>query len=162
MSVSALSRSFASACLLLGLLFSVGCAEEEQAPQGYKVTELNQVEFVREITADYLRLTDQIQLQYRVHKKTDDNDGYVLYRNQQWTPEYIDLKRKYEAVLNQSRAYVYRHQLDNLFDRFFDLHKLALHLKHSLQDKDWKLEQQAMKRLARDRDEVANHPSRLL
>lgn len=155
-----ISRFISAVFILTGLLLLGGCTEDSQAPQGYEVTELNQVDFVREITADYLRLTDQIQIKYQLHKKTSDADGYMLYRNQQWTPEYIDLKRKYESVLNKSKAYVYRHQLDNLFDRFFDLQGLALHLKHSLQKQDWDLEQQAMKRLARDREEVASHPSR--
>ena len=162
MVLSASSRMAGLFTLIITALLLSGCNDDSQVPQGYQINEINQIDFVREISADYLRLSEQIQVQYLRYKLSGDTDAYMAYRNQQWTPEYIDLKRKYEAVLNKSKAYVYRHQLDNLFDRFFDLQELALHLKHSLQKKDWELERQAMKRLARDKGEVENHPSRFL
>lgn len=148
--------------LALTVLFISGCNEEPQAPPAYEINEINQIDFVRQISADYLRLSEQIQVQYLRYKHTGDTNGYMVFRNQKWTPEYIDLKRKYEQILNRSKAYVYRNQLNTLFDRFFDLQKLALHLKHSLQKQDWDLEAQAMKRLARDKQEVEQHPSRFL
>lgn len=162
MVLSALPRSAGILALILSVLFISGCNDEPEAPQGYEINKINQVDFVREISANYLRLSEQIQVQYLRYKHTGDTNAYMVYRNQKWTPEYIDLKRKYQDSLNKSKAYVYRNQLDNLFDRFFDLQKLALHLKHSLINQDWELEQQAMKRLARDKEEVEKHPSRFL
>ncbi|MBN1006212.1 hypothetical protein [Amphritea pacifica] len=114
----------------------------------------NQREFVRQMVGTYLLLSNELQNQYQQFKATDDADGFVLYRNNHWTPEYIANKSAYEKRFYEQKAYIYRHQLDGLFDLFFGLHKLSVHLKHSLLEKDWKLEQQVLQKLTADQAAV--------
>ena len=99
-------------------------------------------------------LSTELQKQYQAYKAAGDVDGFVDYRNSSWTPEYIATKNAYEKVFYNQKAYIYRNQLDGLFDLFFALHKLSVHLKHSLLQKDWALEQQALQKLAQNQAEV--------
>ncbi|UTW03717.1 hypothetical protein KDX31_01355 [Amphritea atlantica] len=114
----------------------------------------DQQAFVRQMVGKYLLLSTELQKQYQAYKAAGDADGFVDYRNSSWTPEYIATKNAYEKVFYNQKAYIYRNQLDGLFDLFFALHKLSVHLKHSLLQKDWALEQQALQKLAQNQAEV--------
>ncbi|MCV6612460.1 MAG: hypothetical protein OIF55_16990, partial [Amphritea sp.] len=75
MVLSALSRSVGILALALSVLFISGCNDEPEAPQGYEINKINQIDFVREISADYLRLSEQIQVQYLRYKHTGDTNA---------------------------------------------------------------------------------------
>ena len=119
------------------------------------ITEANQNEFVRQMVSEYLILSERLLTGYQTYKQADDAHGFIYYRNKEWTPDYMAAKERYQSVLHQQKAYIYRNQLGGLFDQFMNLQKLALHLKHSLLDKDWELERQAMQRLKQDKTAVA-------
>lgn len=135
-----------------------GCGKEESAEtQTINIQQIdpaNQQAFVRQMVNRYLILSNQLQSHYQQFKAADDVDGFILYRNNSWTLDYIEMKTAYEKVFYDHKAYIYRQQLDGLFDYFFGLQKLSVHLKHSLQDKDWQLEQQVMAKLVKNQADV--------
>ena len=161
MSIIRNPSAFILVWLLPTLFVLTGCTEEpadiSQAPSIKQITEASQQEFVRQMVTEYLTFTDQISAKYQAYKSADDVQGFILYRNNSWTPDYMTAKARYQDLLQKQKAYIYRHQLDGLFDRFMNLQKLALHLKHSLQNHDWTLEQQAIKRLSQDKSDVVSY-----
>ncbi|SER04318.1 hypothetical protein SAMN03080615_03700 [Amphritea atlantica] len=140
--------------LLLVLFALSGCSDEQQGDTPTIIYEQlepsNQQAFIQQMVTRYLMLSDRLQQQYLAYKAANDADGFILFRNNEWTPEYIEYKTHYDQVFYEQKAYIYRHQLDGLFDLFFGLHKLSVHLKHSLLEKDWKLEQQVLQKLTAD------------
>lgn len=131
-----------------------GCSEPPPPEKKIPVLHIDSADpqaFVRHFVSDYLNFSDELVAQYHQFKAEQDAYGFVLYRNLNWTPNYIESKRSYEATLFDQKAYIYRHQLNELFDLFFELQKLSLLLKHSLLDEDWALEQEVMVRITKDR-----------
>ncbi|RRC99706.1 hypothetical protein [Amphritea balenae] len=150
------SLVFFFAILIMPFLLIAGCSKEQpEEQQALHIDALNQSSIVQLIVTDYQQLSNQMLERYQSYKRINDIDGFILYRNSQWTPAYMEKKEQYQRLLHQQKAYIYRHQLDGLFDRFMNLQKLALHLKHSLQDSDPELERQAMKRFDEDKQAVA-------
>ncbi|WP_428035738.1 hypothetical protein [Amphritea sp.] len=153
-----LSVTLSVLCICLPGSVLTGCGKEQsqetQSAIMQQIDPSNQQAFVRQMVGKYLILSNQLKSQYQDFKAADDADGFVLYRNTRWTPDYIGTKSAYEKIFYDQKAYIYRHQLDGLFDRFFGLHKLAVHLKHCLIEKDWKLEQQVLAKMAQDQAEV--------
>ncbi|RTE66588.1 hypothetical protein EH243_05725 [Amphritea opalescens] len=147
---------FFAGLLSLSVLSITGCQEEpepepEAKPVVLTIDTTDPQAFVRHIVGEYLVITDQLVSQYQHFKAAKDTQGFILYRNNHWTPTYIDSKRSYEKTLFNQKAYIYRQQLNGLFDLFFELQKLSILLKHSLLKEDWGLEEQAMSRIAKDR-----------
>ncbi len=150
---------FSVMCIGLPGFMLTGCTEEKAAPPVIKIQQIdpaNQQAFVRQMVGDYLLLSNELQSRYDEFKAADDADGFIRYRNLRWTPAYIDKKAAYDKVFYNQKAYIYRQQLGGLFELFFGLQKLSIHLKHSLSDKDWTLEQQALTKLLKDQAKV-NH-----
>lgn len=147
--------------LLSASSFLTGCTDESteinSAAPLEQITEATQQEFVRQMVTEYLVLSDQLLARYQGFKGAEDAHGFILFRNKTWTPDYMAAKTRYQELLHKQKAYIYRNQLDGLFDRFMNLQKLALHLKHSLQDQDWPLEQQAIERLSLDKSDVLGY-----
>lgn len=152
-----INRRWIAALMALLLSSSVlllsGCndAEPEQKKPVLLIDAADPQVFVRHIVGEYLTISDELVTQYQQFKAAQDSNGFVLFRNRHWTPAYIESKESYGKTLFNQKAYIYRHQLNGLFDLFFELQKLSLLLKHSLLDEDWALEQEAMARIAEDR-----------
>lgn len=158
-----MKHKLASKALLLSSLFisllMVGCSQEQEPQIEVKkeiisLSKENQKAFVHTMVSDYLLTSEQLQQKFSEFEKTGDASGFIDYRNQQWTPRYIEQKALYQQVLHRNKAYIYRHQLESLFQCYDELQKQALHLKHSLQDKDAALKRTAFKRLKQDRQKV--------
>ncbi|MDO6562692.1 hypothetical protein Q4488_04780 [Amphritea sp. 1_MG-2023] len=140
--------------LSLSLLVLSGCSpspEEQKNTAIVLIDKANPQVFVRHIVSEYLTLSDELVMQYQRYKAEDDAHGFILFRNNHWTPAYIDSKRGYDKTLFNQKAYIYRHQLNGVFDTFFELQQLSILLKHSLLNQDWHLEQQALQRISEDR-----------
>lgn len=146
--------------LLITLLFLPllsGCSDETKeiktadAPlQTFHLNFENQSEFTTQLINDYLDSNEKLIRHYAGFRKAEDVQGFIAYRNESWTPEYMRRKEFYQRMLHRNKAYVYRHQINGLFDRFMALQKLSLHLKHSLQNSDANLAAQVMEKLAAD------------
>ncbi|WP_299197128.1 hypothetical protein [uncultured Amphritea sp.] len=156
-----ISVAFSVLFICLSGFVLTGCGEEKSAaPPAINIQQIdpsNQQAFVRQMAGHYVLLSNQLRNQYLEFKAADDADGFVLYRNMRWTPEYIEIKTAYEKVFHDQKAYIYRQQLDGLFELFFGLHKLSVHLKHSLLEKDETLEQQVLEKLIKDQAEVSTY-----
>lgn len=142
--------------LLIGLavLLSAGCHDSSEVPSPAPVLELDTTDpqaFVRHIVSEYLVISEELVAQYQLFKETEDTQGFILFRNNSWTPAYIESKTHYNKILFNHKAYIYRQQLDGLFDIFFGLQPLSVLLKRSLLQQDWDLEQQAIARISADR-----------
>jgi len=157
-------RLTTKALLLSSLFISLlmaGCSQEYESQVGTKpeveiviLSKDNQKAFIRTMVSDYLLTSEQLQKKFSEFEITGDAYGFIEYRNQNWTPRYIEQKAYYQELLYRNKAYVYRNQLEPLFQCYDELQKLALHLKHSLRDKDTALKRAAFKRLKQDREKV--------
>ena len=154
------TKSLLLSSMFISLLI-VGCSQEQESlVQAKTETEIvilskgNQKAFIHTMVSDYLLTTERLQQQFSEFEKTGDAYGFIEYRNQDWTPRYLEQKAFYQKVLHRNKAYVYRHQLEPLFQCYDELQKLALHLKHSLLDKDAALQKKAFERLQQDRQKV--------
>lgn len=158
---TAVKSRLAIRALLLSSLLMAGCSQEQESQVETKPeTEIvtlskdNQKAFIRNMVSDYLQTTERLQQKFSEFEKTGDAYGFIEYRNQDWTPRYLEQKAFYQKILHRNKAYVYRNQLEPLFQCYDELQKLALHLKHSLLDKDTALQKTAFKRLQQDRQKV--------
>ncbi len=155
--------------LLLCLPLLSGCSEEpsakEKAGSPVQLVQLNpknQSEFVGLLVGDYLDRSENLIQHYLMSRNAGDVQGFVRYRNQSWTPEYMARKELYEQILHKNKAYIYRHQINDLFDCFMSLQRLSLHLKHSLQNSDPQLGEQVMGKLAADQETAISYLSDLM
>lgn len=141
---------------MLCLLLLSACSKEPEAvaPQAFYLNSENQAEFVGQLVGDYLASNEELSLNFLKYSAAKDAEGFIRYRNSSWTLKYIGQKEFYQKMLHLNKAYIYRHQINALFDRFMDLQKLSLHLKHSLQNSDENLAAQAMEKLSADRKSV--------
>ncbi|BBB27448.1 hypothetical protein [Amphritea japonica] len=158
MSVSIYRPLFILLPLLLSILLS-GCSEESAptekagvAVQSFHLNPENQSELIERLAGDYLESSEKLTQQFLMSRKAEDAQGFIRYRNESWTPEYMSRKEFYQQIQHLNKAYIYRHQLNGLFDSFMHLQKLSLHLKHSLQNSDSLLAEQVMVKLAEDQE----------
>lgn len=155
--------------LLLCLPLLSGCSEEpnvmEKAGSPVQLIQLNpknQSEFIGLLVGNYLDRSEKLIQHFLMSRNADDVQGFVRYRNQSWTLEYMARKELYEQILHQNKAYIYRHQINDLFDCFMNLQRLSLHLKHSLQNSDPLLAEQVMVKLAADQETAISYLSDLM
>lgn len=158
MSVSVYRPSFILFFLSLSMLLG-GCSEEstttekaDMSVQSYQLDLENQSAFIDQLAGDYLDSSEKLSQQFLISNKAGDAHGFIRYRNESWTPEYMGRKAFYQQMQHLNKAYIYRHQLNDLFDSFMDLQKLSLHLKHSLQNDDPLLAKQVMNKLEKDQE----------
>ena len=145
---------FLSLSMLLG-----GCSEESTTTEktgvsvpSYQLSPENQSAFIDRLAGDYLDSSEKLGQQFLIFSKAGDAHGFIQYRNESWTPEYMSRKAFYQQMQHLNKAYIYRHQLNDLFDSFMDLQKLSLHLKHSLRNDDPLLAEQVMNKLEKDQE----------
>lgn len=148
---------FRSVLLILLALPLLSCGSEEPQNQPrdlFLLSANNQRAFVRTIVRDYLITADELLGQYKKFELANNLNGFINYRNDNWTPVYIENNRFYQSMLHKNKAFIYRNQLDVLFDSYNNLQQLGVHLKHSLRDNDTSLRDQVYKQLKRDRQKV--------
>ncbi|WP_290701377.1 hypothetical protein [Amphritea sp.] len=161
MSVSIFRPALMLFTTLLFLPLLSGCSDEPEvrkvvdAPlQAFHLNSENHSEFIVLLVNDYLDSNEKLIQHYAEFRKANDVQGFIAYRNESWTPEYMRRKEFYQQMLHRNKAYAYRHQINGLFDRFMGLQKLSLHLKHSLQNSDANLAAQVMEKLTADEKAV--------
>lgn len=142
--------------LILLTLSLFGCSSEEQihTREVFVLNEENQQTFVRSMVGEYLITVDTLVEKFEELAPDNRYDDFVDFRNRNWTPTYIDSNRFYQSMLHKNKAFVYRHQLDLLFERYNNLQQLSVHLKHSLRDNDKDLRDQVYAQLKSDRQTV--------
>ena len=140
------------ACLVLLLHGCGNDATEEKAPRLVpQLSDLNIKEFVTTFQQDYERSLGDIENAYDKHKSKQDPNGYMIYRNQIWTPTYIELKNHYSAVLYTNKPYLARKRLLPLFSMFDNVLKIGLDLKKAMSDDDERYHGRAVDSIQKER-----------
>ncbi len=123
--------------VLIGLSL-LGCgpqAEQSQVPRSIlTLNDTNDATFARDFAQDYLATLASLENAYHDSRQRDDANGFIRYRNLEWTPAYIEKKAYYQAVLQKNKPYIYRAAMNPLFDKFDRLITISVNLKHALRD----------------------------
>ncbi len=140
--------------VLIGLSL-LGCepqAEQSQVPRSIlTLNDTNDATFTRDFAQDYLTTLASLENAYHDYRQRDDANGFIRYRNLEWTPAYIEKKAYYQAVLQKNKPYIYRAAMNPLFDKFDRLITISVNLKHALLEHNETQWQQTEALIAADR-----------
>jgi len=147
---------------LLGIfisLFLVACDNDVELKSSVPdfilvLNDDNMHEFTVRFAHDYLNTLENLVNASTHYRLADDGDGLTTYRNQQWTPLYIEKKYYYQAVLQKNKPNIYRASIDPLFDKFDRLINISVNLKHAVLDRDDDRWQQTLAMIKRDKQVV--------
>lgn len=107
------------------------------------LSDTNIKEFTNKMVKDYNASLDSLLAEFKEAQKEDNEYRFVNFRNQTWTPNYIERKDYYQNVLALNSAYLAKSPTSVLFDKFEYLIYTGIELKNALLDKDdVKLQQQ--------------------
>ncbi len=106
--------------------------------------------FLVKLASDYLILANELEANSRRYEEHDDLEGFVRYRNREWTPNYTSKKIFYEHSFQKNEFYLQQHNLERPFEIFASLIYIGLDLKHGLQNHDQALTKKAHQLLLRD------------
>lgn len=140
-------------------LFLVACSDDVELKSSVpdfilELSDDNMYEFTVRFAHDYLDMLDNLLNASIDYKLADDGDGLSAYRNQQWTPLYIEKKSYYQAVLQKNKPNIYRASIDPLFDKFDRLINISVNLKHAVRDHDDDRWEQTLAMIKRDKQVV--------
>lgn len=141
--------------LILSTLFLVGCEKDVESSHPAEpapvIDQANAKAFLKKLAVDYLALADDLETQSTYFEKNNDLEGFLIYRNRDWTPNYISRKLFYEKTLEQNQAYISQHKLSKPFEIFSSLIYIGLEIKHGFQSSDQKQLALAHKALQKNR-----------
>lgn len=92
--------------------------------------------FKQQLLQDYVTTRNELLNQFKAFKKANDPYAFVQYRNFEWTPNYIEKKDYYQAVLKKNKAYIDKVSLKPLFLKFDNLLIIGVNLKNALLESD--------------------------
>ena len=126
-------------CLCMSL-FITACggdkAPEETTPEMIVLNDDNITVFTLRFAKEYIHTLNKLISGFHEAKKSNSSYNFVLYRNKTWTPEYIERKHYYEAILKNNSAYIATSPVKPLFDKFSSLIFIGINLKNGLLDQD--------------------------
>lgn len=130
--------------ILVSLFALASCQQQDSSKQAeldsvkplaiIQLNDHNIEEFSLIFAEHYQLMLDELLHGFNQAKEEDDSHIFVSYRNFHWTPNYIEKKEYYQAVLEQNRTYVTQSPVRPLFDHFERLIYIGLDLKHGLND----------------------------
>jgi hypothetical protein len=143
-----------STLLMASLLFLSGCQQETKSSVMAEpvpvIDQKNAKAFLKKLAEDYLILANALKAQSVFYENNNDLDGFIAYRNKDWTPNYASRKLFYEETLKQNHPYLSQHKLEKPFNVFSSLIYVGLDIKHDLQKSDNKALNKDYKQLETD------------
>ena len=132
------------------------CDSSEKAPNETKFKEAitlndsNLNAFTVEFATHYLTTLKGLTNAYQKAKKSGDPFSFVQYRNYEWTPNYVEKKRYYQAVQEKNKAFLSNTQTQKLFAPFERLIFVGIELKKGLSNNDKTLIKRAYTTIKKD------------
>jgi len=153
---SPLSRRFSLlVCLCLSLsLISCDKGSEKPTEEAKPIIELNDgnvQQFTQSLAKDYAQIQKALLDAFYSHKKSGDSYGFTKFRNHSWTPNFVEKKDYYQAVLNKNRDYISTAGIKPLFLRFENLIYIGINLKNGLLNNDQDLMKETLAEAAADK-----------
>jgi hypothetical protein len=144
--------------LILGLFFTFflsGCNESADTSSSITIviptlTNGSIKAFIHSLSKDYSATSSNLVTAYNSYKNSGDSFGFTQFRNQKWTPAYMEKKRYYQAVYKQNKTYITSNNLTPLFLAYENLIYIGINLKNSLLDNNSALEKEALTSLKKD------------
>lgn len=141
-------RSFKS-FIWIGLLILTACNNNSSTNtvESSTIPELNQANvaaFSSRLKQDYDTSLESLLQQFDVAQNNNDSYSFVDYRNNKWTPVYINKKDFYAAVSEKNKDYLTSSPIAPMFDYFEHLIYIGLDLKNGLLDNDQHMIEQAL------------------
>lgn len=145
--------------LFLWLLISlplISCGQGNQADQSIPIlNDKNIAKFSLQFADDHHKTLDSLVKGFHTYRKAGNSYGFTLYRNHEWTPDYIEKKNYYSAVFKKNKDYLATKSATiTLFDSFENIIFLGIGLKHALSKKDKALMEQTLKSIKQDKEIV--------
>jgi len=146
----------------LWLCISLALVSCDKAPDGadkaaepiITLSNENVKEFSRTLAKDYVKRQKELLDSFYSHKKSGEAYGFTQYRNYTWTPEFIEKKKYYQAVLDNNRSFISEKSIKPLFLRFENLIYIGLNLKNGLLNGDEELMKSTLAEAAADRSTI--------
>lgn len=114
------------------------------------INQTNDLAFIKKLANDYLQLAQDLETQSNYFESQNDLDGFLSYRNKEWTPNYMSKKLFYDKSFEKNATYISQQKLGKPFEVFSSLIYIGLDLKHGLQNEDATLLAKAYKLLKKD------------
>lgn len=101
-----------------------------------KLNDDNLNEFLLKYGADFSAHTERLFLGFVKYRAYDDYQGFGLFKDKEWFPDYDRDKRAYDDILEENRGYLADHDLTWLFADFSELTSAANALWNDIKLKD--------------------------
>lgn len=140
-------------CLSLSLV-SCDKGPEKTAEETKSIIVLDDAtvkQFTQSLSKDYIKTQQELLVAFNSYKKAGDIYGFTKFRNNKWTPAYIEKKDYYQAVLDKNRAYISTAGIKPLFLRFENLIYIGINLKNGLLNEDQELLKTTLAEAAADK-----------
>ncbi|MBE0439028.1 MAG: hypothetical protein IBX57_04525 [Gammaproteobacteria bacterium] len=110
--------------------------------------------FLSDFKQDYDDSLNTLLQQFESAQKIDDAYSFVDFRNNKWTPAYINNKNFYAAVFEHNENYLKSSPIAPLFDSFDSLIYTGINLKNGLLNNDKGLIDQTLAEAKADQELV--------
>jgi hypothetical protein len=141
--------------LFLPLFFLSGCQKETEsshpAEAAPTIDQTNVKPFLKKLANEYVLLANDLSTNSKTYFENDDLEHFLIYRNGDWTPNYVSRKLFYEKAFQHNKAYLQQHKLEKPFEIFSSLIYISLDIKHGFQNKDAGTINSSLKRLEKER-----------
>ncbi|MDF1588586.1 MAG: hypothetical protein P1P93_05445 [Gammaproteobacteria bacterium] len=133
--------------LLIALLF-IGCNDNQPSETGHSsiltLDKSNIKTFASRCQKDYDSIHAGLIEHFNIAYKNNDGYGFADFRNNKWTPAYIEKKNFYADVYAHNEAFLKSSPIAPLFDRFDNLIYIGINLKNGLLNNDKELIDQTL------------------
>jgi hypothetical protein len=139
---------------LLPIFFLTACQKDTEsshpAEAAPTIDKTNVKPFLKKLAKEYILLANDLSTNSKAYFENDDLENFLIYRNGEWTPNYISRKLFYEKTFEHNKAYIQQHKLEKPFELFSSLIYIGLDIKHGFQNQDSNALNNALKRLDKE------------
>jgi hypothetical protein len=139
---------------LLPIFFLTACQKDTEsshpAEAAPTIDQTNVKPFLKKLAKEYILLANDLSTNSKTYFENDDLENFLIYRNKDWTPNYISRKLFYEKAFEHNKAYIQQHKLEKPFELFSSLIYIGLDIKHGFQNQDSNALNNALKRLDKE------------
>lgn len=148
--------------LFVGLflsIFIIACNQESDSEKVEKtetkeIPQLNDSNihaFSASLSKEYFNTVNKLITAFDSHKKAGKHFEFTQFRNNIWTPAYMEEKDFYQSVYKKNKAYINSSNTKPLFLAYENLIYTGIYLKRSLLNEDVGLEKEARTSLEQDK-----------